>query len=158
MTKLRRVLLISLLSWGVTFSAFAAPHQQCWKEEGFSSPAAFQAAVQDWKTRKPQMPNPIEIVRGLLALKKIEAQAEQVFPATQDKSRHCYVGCRLAQKIDYRIAVYAGWEKERRDLNDCSHLTDFELKDYLATTYGAGIGRDQSQPESCRTECVAPQI
>ena len=78
MTKLRRVLLISLLSWGVTFSAFAAPHQQCWKEEGFSSPAAFQAAVQDWKTRKPQMPNPIEIVRGLLALKKIEAQAEQV--------------------------------------------------------------------------------
>lgn len=79
-----------------------------------------------------------------------EARAYAQGKSSNDKIRHCFAGCYIAKKLDYKSAVLAGWYKELADASDCSKHTSFEKQDYNATIKGAQIGITD---QDCETAC-----
>ncbi len=70
-----------------------------------------------------------------------------------DKRKHCYIGCRIAQATSLEVSIYVGWLKESEDLADCNRKTYFELLDYQSTIEGAQHGAANSDPTECFNYC-----
>jgi hypothetical protein len=102
--------------------------------------------ARDWIKIQPTLPS-------WQMLSEIETVAKEArFYAQKkngnDKIRHCFAGCYVAKKLDFKSAVLVGWFKELSDASDCSKKTSFEKKDYEATILGARAGRDDKVCES----------
>lgn len=104
----------------------------------FSSQEEYQFMLQNWNQRMPEEPTALELLWGWAIARDASQFARQNF--SNDKKMHCYVGCEVAQKSNYRTAVYAGWYKEYQDLTDCKSNSGFSPDDFEATLAGARIG------------------
>lgn len=107
---------------------------------------------QEWTTIAPESP-------GLFALAKAyriySREKDFANKLRNDKRAHCYIGCRLSQEMDYRVAEYVGWLKEDRDIKDCNKATHFDSADYKATRSGATFGESQPDAKGCVAVCKA---
>ena len=70
-----------------------------------------------------------------------------------DKKKHCYIGCRIAQDTSVEISIYVGWLKESDDIQDCNKKTFFEPLDFESTLDGAEFAETSSSPMSCLEFC-----
>ncbi|AGH95086.1 hypothetical protein [Pseudobdellovibrio exovorus] len=134
--------LIPNLVWATTASA------ACWQQENnpvtgkrYSSATEYQAHLNFWAGKMPIIPNPLNLVNGYNLYK---SELPKMRGLSNDKVKHCYAGCRIAQETSQNTANYMGWYKERQDLIDCNPNTRFEHQDYIATAYGAKIKTNSS--------------
>jgi hypothetical protein len=76
---------------------------------------------------------------------------------SQDKKKHCFMGCRLAKSVSLSTATYLAWYKEYQDLTDCDAKTFFDLEDQVATIFGAeyGVSGAVADSEDCFNYCNA---
>lgn len=138
------------------FSAHAA--KTCWRQEInpatekiFVSASAYQAQLNDWNNQVPEMPNPLNLLTAHnLYTNTFAAQAARI---RNDKVKHCYVGCRIAQRTSARTAEYVGWIKEQQDLTDCRARSHFDPVDYEATVFGARLSVETAA--ACLSQCRA---
>ncbi len=72
-----------------------------------------------------------------------------------DKRKHCYMGCRIAQETSIEVSVYVGWLKESEDLQDCDRKTFFEPLDYQSTIDGALVAMSSLESQACMDYCSA---
>jgi hypothetical protein len=129
----------------------SVPQQTCFEAERFASYDDWSRAVNDWNSRRPPFPNPLYAYKGYQVAKAEGRFARDHFKS--DKQMHCYVGCRIAQETDFTTAQFAAWEKERRDLTDCSSDSHFEEMDYTVTVWGAHLGVASSSSSECLSTC-----
>lgn len=116
----------------------------------FTSSDEYNETLYNWYFNAPPQANPLALIKAYKLYKIEEANSVKL---GNDKRAHCYIGCRIAQVVNFKTADYVGWIKEESDLRDCNLNTRFEEKDYLATRRGAEIGEQQSDPAICRTVC-----
>lgn len=90
--------------------------------------------LQEWTAMKPKTPG----LTFLLKAKKI-VDAEQAYALTlgNDKTAHCYLGCRIGEDVNFETAHFFAWKKEYSDATDCDANTHFDVADYEATIIGA---------------------
>lgn len=70
-----------------------------------------------------------------------------------DKRKHCYIGCRIAQETSIEVSTYVGWLKESEDLQDCDRKTFFEPLDYQSTVDGALHSEKAVDSQACMDYC-----
>lgn len=104
--------------------------------------------VTDWIKIQPPLPSWQMMADIETAAKEARTYAQE--KSSNDKIRHCFAGCFVAKKLDYKSAVLVGWYKELVDASDCSKNSSFEKKDYDATIKGARAG---SQDKNCEIIC-----
>jgi hypothetical protein len=104
--------------------------------------------VTDWIKIQPALPS-WQMLADIETVAK-EARKYAQEKSSNDKIRHCFAGCYVANKLDYKSAVLVGWFKELVDTSDCSKTTSFEKRDYDATIKGARAG---SQDKDCESFC-----
>ncbi len=140
-------------------SAMASSHD-CWKKEIdpttekiYSSEQAWQFHVDYWQKKNKIIPNPFQLARAYGLYKSNKKTATQL---KNDKMAHCYMGCRIAQDVDFRTAKYLAWLKEEKDITDCNPNSHFEAKDYEATLIGARIpkGNYPNCIQQCKLKLV----
>jgi hypothetical protein len=102
--------------------------------------------VRDWIKIQPTLPS-WQMLADIETVAR-EARSFAQKKSGNDKIRHCFAGCYVAKKLDFKSAVLVGWFKELSDASDCSKKTSFEKKDYEATILGARAGRDDKVCES----------
>jgi len=135
---------------------FASPEDDlCWtKEENpatkqpYSSFNEWDNDVYEWKRKYHAQFNLVSLVKAFSAYSKEKVKANSF---GNDKIAHCYVGCRIAQRTDFRTSRFAAWYKEIKDITDCRMDTHFEAKDYEATLLGAEAGRNKKT--NCEHAC-----
>lgn len=147
---MRNLLVVLLIC--LPLSSLAQAKKACWKSEYnpltnqiYDSESIYQEHVDDWKEIQPASANPLKL---MTAYNVYKSEKEKSLSLGNDKVAHCYIGCRVNQKTDFRTVEYMGWYKEMQDITDCKLDTHFEEKDFLATLSGA-----ESQAISA-TECV----
>jgi hypothetical protein len=138
-------------AWQLPPASSAIPQQACFEAERFASYDDWARAVNDWNSRRPPLPNPLQAWKGYQVAKTEDPFARSHFKS--DKQMHCYVGCRIAQETDFTTAQFAAWEKERRDLTDCNSESHFEDMDYTVTVWGAHLGIATSSSSECLSTC-----
>lgn len=117
----------------------------------FSTPQEYDQVVDSWQDQAPEHP-------GMLRLAAAYAVFRQERPSTttmKDKQAHCFMGCRMSQRVHSTTAIYVGWLKEDRDIKDCHKGSQFEEEDYRATARGAQLGESLRDAKECRDACVA---
>ena len=134
----------------VISAAYAS--EECWRAEGFASLDAFQQQQRDWSRENIPLPAPWNIVAAYQIYKTEQADVRKSF--RNDKQMHCYMGCRIAQDVNFVTAQWAAWKKEERDLNDCNSETHFETLDYQVTVIGAHYAVTAKTKEDCRDPCI----
>lgn len=165
-------LLLTLMSWGSLSPAWAgaaavtAGNPQCWKTEIDPQTGRTYANAEQWEADFQKLAAMTPPRPDIFSLLRAYRVSEAVIPATRkmksDKTRHCYVGCRIAYAEDRESADFAGWYKEQEDLTDCLASTHFELADYKATQDGIdisdlsseGIDNPQVAHQLCQTACT----
>ena len=70
-----------------------------------------------------------------------------------DKKAHCYMGCRIAQEVNFKTAEYVGWMKEDQDIRDCKASTHFDEADFVATVKGAELAQSALDGKACFSSC-----
>lgn len=143
-------LFVLLLSFNIH-----ADEERCWQNEinpatkrTYTSAAVWQAELDRWKTKEPKAPSLDQLFRAYEIYKNEKSAAQKL---KNDKVKHCYIGCRIAQELNPQSAEYVGWYKEAQDLEDCERNTRFEEKDYEATLFGANL--QVTGQEACVSSC-----
>lgn len=133
----------------------AAADELCWTKEedpATKQPYASQGQWEDnvfaWKAKQHSQFNPIALLKAFSTYSKEKNKANSM---TNDKLAHCYIGCKIAQRTDYKTARFVAWYKEMMDISDCKMDTHFEQQDYEATLKGAEAGKSKST--QCDTVC-----
>jgi hypothetical protein len=116
--------------------------EPCWSKEynyftpqkTYLSEELYQQHLNHWKEQMPKQPSLAKLARAYFIFKEEKAKANNY---KKDKVKHCYIGCRLSQRLDFKTTHYVGWYKEQEDLTDCELRTHFEPKDLEATLDGA---------------------
>lgn len=106
-----------------------------------------------WDDRAPVIYSPFRLQRGYSVARAESRNAQKM---GYDKGKHCYVGCRVANDVDYEVAVYAGYYKEDKDLLDCKPSTHFDLTDLAATIAGADFALSnpgRADADFCKQQC-----
>lgn len=139
---------LSIFSNLALASTASASTMACWQKENnpttakrYSSASEYQAHLNFWAGKMPIIPNPLNLMNGYNLYK---TELPKMRGLSNDKVKHCYIGCRIAQETSQNTANYMGWYKERQDLTDCNPNTRFEHQDYIATAYGAKIKTNSS--------------
>lgn len=117
----------------------------------YQNQAQWEADIQELWAPNPPIPWIFDLMKG-----REVAEKESKERVGSDKRRHCYVGCRIANVVNYDVAVYAGYFKEDQDLKDCKRSTRYEPEDLAATILGAEIAREKpgkADKEFCRQRC-----
>ena len=119
-------------------SLFAAT-DACWKNEinpttqkTYSSQAEYQNDLAKWN-KQSNWVNPIQLARAYQVYVQEKAHS---LTLESDKMSHCYIGCRIRQKTDFKTVRYVAWLKEKQDLTDCDPNSHFEIQDFNATILG----------------------
>lgn len=123
----------------------------CWQSEGFPSELPYRIQISEWKRDAVPFPGPFDALTAYRVYKNEAAFALEHYK--NDKKVHCYMGCRIAQDANFETAQWAGWEKERRDLEDCNPSTHFEVLDYTVTVTGAHLGLKSNRRDDCTRAC-----
>jgi len=94
--------------------------------------------AREWMEIKPAIPD----WRMLKDMQSVAYEARDYASGKRgrDKAKHCYAGCFITKKLDFKSAVMVGWLKELSDATDCTDQPRFEKADYLATVAGAIAG------------------
>lgn len=136
-------------------SSVVAAANTCFKSEKnfrthvyFSDENEYQEELDLWEAKSPKMPS---IFSLMIAYDVYSKEKSVISSIRSDKIVHCYMGCRISQRTDYKTADYVGWLKEERDLKDCKSKTHFDEADYMATVRGAQIGENQAS--NCLQAC-----
>jgi hypothetical protein len=103
-----------------------------------------------WNAEEPAFPGIFKLASAWSVYKKALPEANKL---KNDKLKHCYMGCKIAQNVSYETAVYVAWYKEQQDLTDCNQKTFFEVKDLESTLLGADIGAQSTEPKACVKTC-----
>ncbi len=107
--------------------------------ELFRTEAELSEELQRWQSRKPIEPGAFQQLQTWLYYKQHVSRANR-YAKSDDKKKHCYVGCIISRYSGLEMAHYAGWKKELDDIMDCKKVTRFEPADLDATLKGADIG------------------
>ena len=129
----------------------AAQASDCWRQEGFASPAAYQKQISDWRAEAVPFPGPLDAYSAYRIGK--DERDFALDRLKNDKKAHCYMGCRISQDVNFATAQWAGWKKEEKDLVDCNPSTHFETMDYQVTVVGAHLGLSAKTAEDCVHRC-----
>ncbi len=84
-----------------------------------------------------------------------EAKAYAATKPGTDKNQHCYAGCFIRKKIDFKTAQLSAWLKELSDSSDCNPNSHFEKADYESTVAGAVAG---TADKDCDLFCGDPIV
>jgi len=125
--------------------------QTCFQKEGFLSQTAHSTALKQWIKRRPPDPSFYKLERAYAFSYYESGLVNRLFK--YDKAKHCLVGCRIAQDIDFETAEYAAWYKEYTDLIDCNSKSKFETLDYVFTLWGAYRGTESQDFLYCVEKC-----
>jgi hypothetical protein len=106
--------------------------------------------TQAWNERQPEEPGLLNL---FWAHQTYKQELDTANSLKNDKRKHCYIGCRIAQDTSLEVSTYVGWLKESEDLTDCNRKTLFETLDYQSTIEGAQQGATNGDPESCYEFC-----
>jgi hypothetical protein len=141
-----------------TLVLMASANEMCWKQEiNPYSKTTYQEAEwlkhsQAWNERQPEKP----IFWSLfLAHQTYKQELETANTLNNDKRKHCYIGCRIAQDTSPEVSTYVGWLKESEDLTDCNRKTLFETLDHQSTIEGARQGALVREPQECYEFCTS---
>ena len=149
--------IVSSFLFILLMSAQAFAESECYTQEinpctnkVYASLEQYNTDKQEWASIAPESP-------GLFALAKAygiySREKDFANKLRNDKRAHCYIGCRLSQEMNYRVAEYVGWLKEDRDIKDCNKSTHFDPADYKATRAGATFGESQTDAAGCVAVC-----
>lgn len=116
----------------------------------YASQEIYNMDKQEWTAIAPESPGIFALAKAYRIYSKEKDFANSL---RNDKRAHCYIGCRLSQEMDYRVAEYVGWLKEDRDIKDCNKATHFDSADYKATRMGATFGESQTDAKGCVAVC-----
>jgi len=114
------------------------------------TPVDYQDALEYWRGEEPESPGLLQLFWGYRLYNQEKPNVEKI---RNDKDRHCYLGCRLAEEVSYDLAVYVAWYKEDRDLRDCNPGTKFEQADFDYTIEGANAAAEASASIDCWQLC-----
>ena len=139
------------LFFGPTALAAAPTAPDCWRQEGFASREAHSRQVSQWASEAVPFPGPLDAYAAYRIGK--DERDFALDRLKNDKKAHCYMGCRIAQDVNFQTAQWAGWKKEDKDLRDCNPATHFEVMDYQVTVIGAHLGLSASSVDDCLRRC-----
>ena len=134
----------------------ASASDMCWEQErnpyskATYTEAEWQEHTQAWDERQPEEPSLLSL---FWAHQTYKQELETANTLKNDKRKHCYIGCRIAQDTSLEVSTYVGWLKESEDLSDCNRKTLFETLDYQSTIEGAEQGSLVSEPQECYDFC-----
>lgn len=148
--------LMTLLFLAISFNALAAK-PLCYQQEidpqtgkVFESVRDYEALLADWNHQEPAPANPFSLMKAYGIYNKEKSLSLRL---GNDKTAHCYLGCRISMDVNLKTAIYVGWLKEQRDITDCNRASRFETADYTATAHGAEMGSSLRAPEECQRAC-----
>ncbi|MBY0386153.1 hypothetical protein K2X05_13420, partial [bacterium] len=113
--------------------------------------------LEKWENKAPPSPGLLSLFKAHQTYKKELSTAQKL---KNDKKKHCYIGCRIAQDTSLDVSTYVGWLKESEDIQDCDKKTFFEPLDFKSTVDGAEQAVVSSEPSFCFDYCQdykAPQ-
>ncbi len=134
----------------------AAAADMCWERERNPYSEATYTEVewydhtQAWNALQPEEPSLLSL---FWAHQTYKQELDTAKTLKNDKRKHCYIGCRIAQDTSLEVSTYVGWLKESEDLADCNRKTLFETLDYQSTIDGAQQGSLVSEPQECYDFC-----
>lgn len=143
----------------ITQLSIASPENDlCWTNEEnpatsqpYSSFNEWDNDVYEWKQKFHSHFNLVSLANAFSAYSKEKIKAKSF---GDDKVAHCYIGCKIAQKTNFKTSRFAAWYKELKDITDCRIESHFEIKDYDATILGAEAGKNKST----RCESICPLL
>lgn len=146
------ILALERLSFLVLFSSLTAcatasakdSKVACWQQESYQDKASYNQEVQNWYYSMPIVPDIFTLLRAYNVSKKYRSEALRL---GNDKTAHCFMGCKISEEVNFKSAVYAAWRKEYDDLKDCNSNSHFEIADFNATIDGA------ENPNQCQIYC-----
>jgi len=91
----------------------------CWDNE--RNPYTKKAYTEaDWFEHTERwnelMPEEASLWSLFWAHKTYKAELDTANNLKNDKRKHCYIGCRIAQDTSLAVSIYVGWLKESEDL------------------------------------------
>ncbi len=151
--------LLCLISLCISHLSFA--QDSCWQNEIHPinvtpyTQAEWENAITQWQTQKPSAPLITDLFKAHKTYKNELSTAQKL---GNDKRKHCYIGCRIAQDTSLEVATYVGWMKELEDLQDCDKNTFFEPLDMQATTDGALASTNLTSQKGCYKYCKTTYV
>lgn len=137
---------------------------QCWQREvdpysgKLYSAESWNETLQLWDQQQPPQASLWSLFWAHQTYQKELAAAQTL---NNDKRKHCFIGCRIAQETSIEVSIYVGWLKESEDLQDCDKETFFEPLDYQSTVDGALVAESSSDSRKCMDYCStykAPKV
>lgn len=116
----------------------------------FQSQQEYEGFLADWSRQEPPPANPFFLMKAYGIYNREKAVSLSL---GNDKTAHCYLGCRISMDVNLKTAIYVGWLKEQRDITDCNRSSSFETADYDATVHGAEMGTSLRSAEECQRAC-----
>ena len=110
----------------------------------------YREVLGEWEDAEPAAPGLLRLFR---AYNLYQSEKPRVDKIRGDKAKHCFLGCRMAEEIDLKTAIYVAWYKEQKDLTDCNSKTLFEHADYDATVIGAETAMASPEVSDCYQVC-----
>ncbi len=105
--------------------------------------------MEEWMKIQPELPSFAHLIK---AKKIIDAESKYALKLGNDKTAHCYLGCRISESVNFETAKFTAWQKEYNDATDCNSKTKFEVADYGATIKGAERSFTKTA-NKCATYC-----
>lgn len=140
------------------FILISPTHAQeaCWEQEtnpyskAIYTEEQWHEHLENWETQAPPSPGLWSLFQAHQTYKKELSTAQKL---KNDKKKHCYIGCRIAQDTSLEVSIYVGWLKESDDIQDCDKKTFFEPLDFESTVDGAEQAAVSSEPAFCYEFC-----
>lgn len=130
----------------------------CWQEErnpytkAIYTEAQWYEHIDAWNALQPPEPSLWSL---FWAHQTYKQELDTANTLKNDKKKHCYIGCRIAQTTSLEVSTYVGWLKESEDITDCDRKTFFEMLDYQSTVDGALQGATDNDAQMCYDFCEA---
>lgn len=105
----------------------------------------------EWNAIKPDMPALTSLWK---AKNVIDTERRYSLKLGNDKTAHCYLGCRISDETNTGTAQYVAWQKEYQDATDCNQKSLFEIADYEATLKGARRNTEKAAILSTKKLCA----
>ena len=123
------------------------------KGDSFESADQWRAILGEWEDRRPESPQPLDVLRGTLIGLQVAGRLIQDSSVANDKWSHCVAGSEIARATSFQVADHLAWAKEYQDLTDGDPATAFDYDDYTATLDGARQATTGQTCEECSVIC-----
>lgn len=156
--------MIGVFVMGLFLHLAEAEPSSCWDKELNPYTQSVYKSEDEWLHQRERwdalQPENVSLWSLFWAHQTYKKELSTAQTLKNDKRKHCYIGCRIAQEQSYEVSDYVGWFKESEDLQDCDKKTFFEPLDYQSTADGAKRGASSQDPQRCYEACAvyeAPQ-